>query len=81
MRTNQLSLQLVAIISLVWYILNLSLLSILTPIGTTVAVYRLRELTKSRKLAHTENILKHRVLVSAAIIAVSSATLHLGVMS
>ena len=78
---NQLSLLTVALVSFVWAFLNLSLLSILTPLGTLLAVFRVRELTKSRKLAHTENILKDKVLVIAAIIAVFGATLHLGVMA
>ena len=78
---NQLSLLMVALISFVWALLNLSLLSILTPIGTILAVYRVRELTKSRKLAHTENILKDKVLVLAALIAVFGVALHLRVMA
>lgn len=80
-RLNLISLIIVALISFLWAIFHPSFVSIWTPMATTLAVYRVRKLTNSRKLAHTESILKDKVFLFAGIIAVFSAALHLGVLA
>ena len=80
-KINLISLMMVALVSIVWFIFHLSVISILTPIGTTVAVYRVRKLTVGRKLAHTESILKDKSFIIAGAVAVLSVALHIGVMS
>ena len=80
-RINLISLMIVALVSIVWAIFHLSAVSILTPIATTVAVYRVRKMTEGRKLAHTESILKDKVFIVTGIVAIFSVALHIGVLA